>query len=219
MTGTATLASVLGLDPARLAGLVAGLRRRNWTVATAESLTAGLVCAALTEVPGSSAVLRGGLVVYSTDLKHTLAGVPDDLLARTGPVHPRVAAALAAGARHRCGSVLGLGLTGVAGPDPQDGRPVGTVHLACAGPDTVTSMSLQLDPASSRAMVRAAAVRGALDLLVSLLDSAGPVDAAGSLDPIDPAHPADSARPAGFGDGQVSPTADTGIEPPIGSPE
>lgn len=198
MTGPATLASVLGLDPGRLAGMVGALRQRNWTVATAESLTAGLVCAALTEVPGSSAVLRGGLVVYATDLKHTLAGVPDDLLARTGPVDPEVAAALAVGARDRCGSVLGLGLTGVAGPDAQDGRPVGTVHLACAGPHSVMSGSLALDPGSSRTAVRAAAVRAALDLLAAAL---GP---AGTADP---------------GDNPVSPTAHSGMNLPIGARE
>lgn len=199
MTGTADLAEVLGIDPVRLSELVDALRQRNWTVATAESLTAGLLCAALTEVPGSSAVVRGGLIVYATDLKHTLAGVEVDLLARAGPVDPRVAAALAAGARRRCGSVLGLGLTGVAGPDPQDGHPVGTVHLACAGPEATTSLSLALDPDSSRTAVRAAAVRAALNLLAGTLGRTDVGTGTGDRGP-----------------GPVSPTADIGIPGRIG---
>src|SRR5690606_17574795 len=107
---------------------------RGQTVATAESLTAGLLCAVLTEVPGASAVVRGGLVVYATDLKAGLAGVDRQLLAERGAVDPEVARQLAAGARERCGADWGVGLTGVAGPDPQDGVAPGTVHTGLAGP-------------------------------------------------------------------------------------
>jgi nicotinamide-nucleotide amidase len=116
--------------------LVAALSARGETVAVAESLTAGLVCATLARVPGASAVLRGGLVVYATELKTALAGVDPGLLAEHGAVHPEVAAQLAEGARDRCGATWGLGLTGVAGPSAQDGVEPGTVYVGLAGPRT-----------------------------------------------------------------------------------
>jgi nicotinamide-nucleotide amidase len=134
------------------------------TVATAESLTAGLVGAALTELPGSSATYRGGLIVYATDLKASLAGVAVELLAARGAVDPDVARQLAAGVRVRLGADWGVALTGVAGPDPQDGQPVGTLHVAVAGPrgePTVTSTRLTGD----RHRIRADAVATALTLL------------------------------------------------------
>ncbi|HEX3591026.1 MAG TPA: nicotinamide-nucleotide amidohydrolase family protein [Pseudonocardiaceae bacterium] len=143
------------------------LVERGQTVATAESLTAGLVTATLTTVPGSSAVVRGGLVVYATDLKATLAGVPADLLARHGAVHPDVAAALAEGARLRCGADWGVGLTGVAGPDPQDGVAPGRVYLSIAGPDGGTGY--RLDLCGDREAVRAASVAAAIDALHTAL--------------------------------------------------
>lgn len=143
--------------------LVAALTERGETVATAESLTAGLVCATLTEVPGSSAVVRGGLVVYATDLKARLAGVDAALLARHGAVHPEVAAQLAAGARDRCDADWGLGLTGVAGPSAQDGVEPGVVYLglAWAGKKTVRTHHFEGD----RRAVRTKAVLAALELL------------------------------------------------------
>ncbi|HEY8473381.1 MAG TPA: CinA family protein [Natronosporangium sp.] len=151
---------------------VARLRGRGETLAVAESLTGGLLAATLVEVPGSSAVFRGGLVVYATELKHTLAGVPAPLLAERGPVDPDVALALAAGAAARCGADWGLGTTGVAGPEPQDGVPVGTVFVACARPDGAAWVrSLRLD--GDRATIRHATVKAALDLLVELAPAAG----------------------------------------------
>lgn len=98
-------------------GVLAELVSRRQTVATAESLTAGLVCATLTEVSGASAVVRGGLVVYATDLKAALADVDPDLLARHGAVHPEVAAQLAEGGRGRCGADWGSG--SLASPVPR----------------------------------------------------------------------------------------------------
>ncbi|WP_245788479.1 CinA family protein [Amycolatopsis marina] len=145
------------------AAVVAALVRRGETVATAESLTAGLVCATLTGVPGASAAVRGGLIVYATDLKATLAGVDPDLLAAHGAVHPEVAAQLAEGARERCRANWGVGLTGVAGPDPQDGVAPGTVHVALAGAGLRTTRTLEFS--GVRAEVRAASVAAALDLL------------------------------------------------------
>ncbi|MFC4001108.1 CinA family protein [Prauserella oleivorans] len=147
--------------------LVGELMRHGHTVATAESLTAGLVCAALTDVPGASAVVRGGLIVYATDLKRSLAGVDPALLAAHGAVHPDVAAQLAEGARTRCGADWGLGLTGVAGPDPQDGVPPGTVYVGVAGAVVRGTRTLQVS--GDRDVVRQAAVRGALELLAEQL--------------------------------------------------
>lgn len=145
------------------ADLVARLRELRQTVATAESLTAGMVAAELASVPGASAVLRGGLIVYATELKAKLAGVDEGLLAEHGAVHPDVAAQLAAGARERCEATWGLGLTGVAGPDPQDGVAPGTVYVAVAGPPGVQVRRLGL--AGGRNQVREGSVTAVLELL------------------------------------------------------
>ena len=148
-------------DPRRI---IAALRDRGETLAVAESLTGGLLAATIVDVPGASSVFRGGLVVYATDLKASLAGVPPALLAVHGPVHADVAAALAGGARERCAADWGLATTGVAGPDPQDGIPVGTVHLGLVGPHgpaVVRTLALTGD----RAAIRAASVHAALTLL------------------------------------------------------
>ncbi|MBS4103732.1 CinA family protein [Tsukamurella paurometabola] len=153
------------MDGSDAARLVAALTARGETVASAESLTAGLFAATVADVPGASAVLRGGLIVYATDLKASLAGVPSEELARNGPVHPDTARALAEGARARCGADWGIGLTGVAGPTEQDGVPVGTVHLGISGPAGTTVTTLRLD--GDRATVRRGAVEAALhELLV-----------------------------------------------------
>ena len=143
--------------------IVAALTRRGETVATAESLTAGLVCATLADVAGASAALRGGLVVYATDLKAELAGVDPALLAEHGAVHPEVAAQLAEGARARCGATWGLGLTGVAGPDPQDGVTPGTVHVGLAGDGVREVRTLRFE--GDRGAVRQSSVRAAFELL------------------------------------------------------
>jgi len=143
------------------------LRERDYTVATAESLTGGLVAAALTTVPGSSSVFRGGIVAYAADLKTALLGVPGELLARVGTVHSEVAVAMARGARERLGSAVGLGTTGVAGPDPADGQPVGTVHLAVSFGDRVLHRLLAL--AGDRAQIRRETVDRVLALLIEAL--------------------------------------------------
>jgi nicotinamide-nucleotide amidase len=151
-------------DPA---AVLSALAVRGETLAVAESLTGGLLAATLVNVPGASKVFRGGLVVYATDLKASLAAVPADLLAARGPVDPDVAAALAVGARERCRATWGLSTTGVAGPEPQDGIPVGTVYVACvAGGGPVVQ---RLDLVGDRATIRLAAVDAALDLLAAAL--------------------------------------------------
>lgn len=145
-------------------GVIEALADRGETVATAESLTAGLLCATLTEVPGASAVVRGGLIVYATELKERLAGVDPALLVEHGPVHPAVAESLAEGARTRCVASWGIGLTGVAGPSPQGEVAAGTVHIGLAGPEVRTSRTLRLP--GDRAEVRRGTVRAALELLL-----------------------------------------------------
>lgn len=143
------------------------LLARGETVAAAESLTAGLFCATVATVPGASATLRGGLVVYATELKTALAGVPADLLAAHGPVSPQTAAALAGGVRARCSATWGVGLTGVAGPDPVDGHGPGRVYLGLAGPDGTDVAELDLP--GDRPAVRSGAVRAALEQLLTRL--------------------------------------------------
>lgn len=156
--------AVFGRDADTLPGVVvARLLAAGATVAVAESLTAGLVGAAITEVPGSSAVFRGGVQVYATDLKATLAGVPQPVLDEHGAVSSQTAAALAEGVRGRLGATYGLALTGVAGPDGQEGHPPGTLHVAVAGPAGTTTRTVRLP--GDRARVRLLAVTAALDLL------------------------------------------------------
>jgi nicotinamide-nucleotide amidase len=141
---------------------------RGETVAAAESLTAGLFCATMATVPGASATLRGGVVVYATELKVRLAGVPADLLAEHGPVSPQTAAALAEGVRERCGATWGIGLTGVAGPDPVDGHRPGRVYLGIS--DGRRTDVTELDLPGDRAAIRAAAVDAAVEGLRTRLD-------------------------------------------------
>jgi len=146
------------------ARVVARLTSAAQTLAVAESLTGGLLAARVVDVPGASAVLRGAVVAYATDLKHTLLGVDADLLERQGAVHPQVAAQMASGVRLRLGAHWGLATTGVAGPDPQDGHPPGTVYIALAWPDGVRVVPLAL--LGARAQIRVATVDAALDLLL-----------------------------------------------------
>ena len=156
------------------AGVLAALESRGETLAVAESLTGGLLAATLVDVPGASRVFRGGLVVYATDLKATLADVPAELLAAEGPVHPAVATALAVGARRRCGADWGVATTGVAGPDPQHGIAVGTVYVAVShAVEPVAEAVRRLELAGTRAAIRLATVTATLDLLAAALRSLG----------------------------------------------
>lgn len=112
--------------------LVQRFGHRNLTLSTAESLTAGALASTIAEVPGASAVLLGGVVAYSNHVKHTLLDVSEQMLASRGAVDPDVAAAMAVGAATRCGTDIGISTTGVAGPDPHQGKDVGTVYLGLA---------------------------------------------------------------------------------------
>ncbi|CAM05063.1 nicotinamide-nucleotide amidase [Saccharopolyspora erythraea NRRL 2338] len=161
------IVEALGVPRQHVVLVLDALRTRGETVATAESLTAGILSAALTDVPGASDVVRGGMVVYATDLKASLLGVDRVVLEEHGAVCPAVAEMLAVGVRTRCGADWGIGLTGVAGPDPQDGVSPGTVHLGFAGPSGATVRSVHLG--GDRHAVRAAAVRVALEQFRELL--------------------------------------------------
>ncbi|UNX56347.1 nicotinamide-nucleotide amidohydrolase family protein [Georgenia sp. TF02-10] len=153
--------------------MLARLRADGATLAVAESLTGGQLCAALVAVPGASAVLRGAVVAYATDVKADVLGVDAGLLARHGPVHPEVAAQLADGVARLLGASHALATTGVAGPGPADGQPAGTVHVAARGPGAHRTRSLRL--AGTRPAVRSAATAAALALLGALLgEQAGP---------------------------------------------
>ncbi len=153
-------------DDAR--ALVADLTVRRQTVATAESLTAGLLAATLAGVPGASVVLRCGLVTYTEDTKIALAGVAPELLEAVGPVSEPTARALAVGAQQRCGATWGVGLTGVAGPEPHGGHPVGTVFLGVAGP--VDTEVVQLAFTGTRWDIRTGAVHEAVARLRVLVE-------------------------------------------------
>ena len=143
------------------------LRERGETLATAESLTGGLLSGAVTAVPGSSAAYVGGLVTYATELKQRLLDVPAEVIASEGVVSAGCAVAMARGAASRTGADWALATTGVAGPDLQEGKPAGTVFLGLVGPGIETHRRLALS--GEREDVRADTVAAALDMLVGIL--------------------------------------------------
>ena len=143
------------------------LRLADATVATAESLTGGLVAAGLVSVPGASEVVRGGVVAYAPEVKSGLLGVDLGLIAARGTVDAEVARQMAERARAVCGATYGVSTTGVAGPDASEGKPPGTVHVAVAGPVRTVHRELRLS--GDRAEIRSATVREALALLVATL--------------------------------------------------
>jgi nicotinamide-nucleotide amidase len=158
-------------------GLIADLTIRQQSIATAESLTAGLLAATLAGVPGASEVLRGGLVTYTEHTKILLAGVAPQILADVGPVAAPTARALAVGARQRCEASWGVGLTGVAGPEPHGGHDVGTVFLGLAGPGATGAIEVvELHLSGTRWDIRLSAVREAISRLRTLVAAAQPVE-------------------------------------------
>ncbi|MFE2180172.1 CinA family protein [Streptomyces sp. NPDC059455] len=163
-------------DGGTAADVLALLERRGQTLAAAESLTGGLVAAELTSVDGASRSFRGSVTAYATDLKHEVLGVDGALLAERGAVDAEVARQMARGVRRALGADWGVATTGVAGPTPQDGQPVGTVHVAVAGPsDTVAAAALRLE--GDRAGIRGQTVHAAVKLLFSeLIATAGAKD-------------------------------------------
>lgn len=151
--------------------VLTALKGAGATLAVAESLTGGLLAATLVDVPGASAAFRGSVTAYATDLKASLLRVDEGLLAVEGPVHPVVARQMAEGVRRALGATYGVATTGVAGPEPQDGRAVGTVHVAVAGPSGTRVASPALS--GGRVTIRRAAVTVALELLLEHLQAEG----------------------------------------------
>lgn len=152
-----------------LAALIDVLVDRGETLATAESLTGGRVAARLTSVPGVSAVYAGGVVSYQSAVKVDVLGVPADLVARHGVVSSECARAMAEGVRGLLGTTYGVSTTGVAGPDRQEDKPVGTVYVAVAGPGGVRIEALALD--GDREAIQQASVEAALSVLGAMIDS------------------------------------------------
>jgi len=150
------------------------LEERGWTLAVAESLTGGLVAAQLAGVPGASRTFRGSVTAYATTLKHELLGVDAALLAEHGAVDPEVARQMAAGVRDRLGADWGISTTGVAGPESQDGQPVGKVFVAVAGPGGAGTGGGEAEVAElrltgDRTAIRTASVEAVLELLAARL--------------------------------------------------
>jgi len=151
------------------ADLVARLTALGLSVAVAESLTGGLVSAALTDIAGASVVVRGGVLAYASDLKTSVLGVDGELLAKLGAVDGDVAEQMAAGVRALMAATYGLATTGVAGPAPADGKPVGMVYVAVVGPGSSRVKALALS--GDRAHIRAQSVIAVLMLLAEELDA------------------------------------------------
>ena len=147
--------------------LVTACITRGLTIATAESLTAGLVAASIADVPGCSAVFRGGVVAYATEVKHNVLGVDDALLDRVGAVDAEVAMQMADGVRETVGADFGVATTGVAGPDGQDGKAPGVVFVAVTTPFGRWHRELLLD--GDRDAIRTRSSIAALELLSDVL--------------------------------------------------
>ncbi|MDX5318612.1 MAG: nicotinamide-nucleotide amidohydrolase family protein [Actinomycetes bacterium] len=150
---------------------VAALGGRS--VATAESLTAGLVSATLARIPGVSAILRGGVTAYCSEVKISVLRVPEAVLDEDGPVQPAVAEAMARGACEVLGSRFAVATTGVAGPGPADGVPAGTVIVSAHDAGTGLFLTRRLALAGDRDEVRWGAVVSALGTLAVLAEQTG----------------------------------------------
>ena len=158
---------VYGVDAESLEAVVSGLlRERGLTLSAAESCTGGLVAKRMTDLPGASAVFRGGVVSYTDEVKAGLLGVPREVLDRHGAVSEPAARAMAEGCRRACGSDLAVSVTGVAGPDT-DGRgtEVGTVYIALASGEGTVCRKLSCGKGRGRDRVRSAAASHAFDLI------------------------------------------------------
>jgi PncC family amidohydrolase len=160
--------------------LVARLTDLDATVATAESLTGGRLAARLTDAPGSSAVFAGGVVSYATEVKQAVLEVPAEVVDEHGVVSEECARAMADGVRRLLGTTYGISTTGVAGPDRQEGKEVGTVYVGLAGPDGTDVLALSLDGDRHRiqkdtvsAAIEALADRVGMSVAAATIRSAG----------------------------------------------
>jgi PncC family amidohydrolase len=152
-----------------MAPLADRLRAAGGTVCVAESATGGLLGAVMTDLPSASEVFIGGFITYTYEAKERLLGISRDLLESRGAVSGEVARAMAAGARERLGATLGLAVTGVAGPEPQEGKEVGLMYVAAAVAGRVEVREHRFGP--GRASNRIAAVEAAIGLGLQVLDS------------------------------------------------
>ena len=158
---------VYGVDVDSLEAVASGLlREKGLTLSAAESCTGGLVAKRITDLPGASAVFRGGVVSYTNDVKAQVLGVPEELLEAFGAVSEPVARAMAERCRTICGSDLAVSVTGVAGPDTDDrGNEVGTVYIALASAEGTVCQKLSCGKGRGRDRVRSAAASHVFDLL------------------------------------------------------
>ena len=154
-----------------LADLVAAAVAANITVATAESLTGGMVAATIVQVPGSSAMLQGGVIAYQNELKERLLGVSAELLLDKGAVDPEVACAMALGVCTAAGARVGISTTGVAGPEPHQGKEVGHVYIGVALDGEAQSYEYHFP--GDREMIKTAATQEAISLLEQVVKAAG----------------------------------------------
>ena len=174
-------AAVYGVDTGGLTETVVALLKENEKkIATAESCTAGLLSGRLTEVPGVSQVFECGIAAYSPEIKHQVLGVPESVLETQGAVSPETAGAMAVGARRVGGADIGIGITGVAGPDPSEGKDVGTVYVALADERRVWVKKIFAGHGSEdREQIRNAATLYALDMARRYLEALPGVMAGG----------------------------------------
>lgn len=186
--------NVYGVDVGSLQkAVVALLLDKGMKIATAESCTAGLLSGRLTEVAGASAVFECGIAAYSKEIKHNILGVPTETLEQYGAVSPETARAMAAGARRVGNAQLGVGITGVAGPDTSEGKPVGTVYIALADEKRVWVKKIDaVEGTADREYIRYLATSHALDLVRRYLEALPTVMAGGeALKPDAPPAPAE----------------------------
>ena len=180
---TAYSDTLFSLDGRTIDDVVAdALTGRGLTIATAESCTAGLLAARLTERPGSSDYVLGAVVAYANTAKQELLGVPAQLIDSVGAVSAEVASAMATGARARLGADIGVGITGIAGPGGgTESKPVGLVHLCVAGAGTTLARRITLP--GPRGDVRRRSVAIAMHLIRELLTSAETAGPRSTLSP------------------------------------
>jgi PncC family amidohydrolase len=160
------------VNPDLAAQVLDDLTAAGLTLATAESLTGGGLGAVLTSVAGSSSAYVGGVVAYATRVKVDLLGVPRSVVDADGVVSDACAAAMAEGARRVLGADVAASTTGVAGPAPQEDKPVGRVHIAVAGPDGTVGRALWLE--GDREAIRAATADAAMGLIAEVISEVGP---------------------------------------------
>lgn len=150
--------------------VVDALKARGLTVAACESLTGGMICSTLVDVPGASAVVRGGFVTYQTDTKTLLADVPAALIAEKGVVSAEVARAMAEGTRRKLGVDVAVSATGMASPGAPDEPPVGTVYVGVSSPAGTRAVDLHLT--GGRPEIRLQTVRAALNAILNEVNPA-----------------------------------------------